>query len=242
MLTISILCYCLERIFIPQISLVLFGKLSRKSVPLCSIFSFSLHLFRPPRSPFNWTPFQVGATRKHARLREDSSWFPPTNAQMNFYISFPFLRPRPMPPTSDLSPRTSVIPPPACYLLLLLPFVLKLDPAPHPAHAAPDRLSLIACTSRVPVKGPAVPGPRPCQPARKEPCRHRMKGGGAGTPDFAAFHHYPLQLGDAKVRKGVRLRSGCVTGAGGEASKARNAEVCLRAGWGLRRPASLTLR
>ena len=44
--------------------------------------------------------------------------------------------------------------------------------------------------------------------------------------------------GDAKVRTGVRRRSGCVTGAGGEASKARNAEVCLRAGWRLRRPAA----
>ncbi len=43
--------------------------------------------------------------------------------------------------------------------------------------------------------------------------------------------------GDAKVRTGVRRRSGCVTGAGGEASKARNAEVRLRAGWRLRRPA-----
>ena len=28
-----------------------------------------------------------------------------------------------------------------------------------------------------------------------------------------------------------------MTGAGGEASKARNAEVCLRAGWRMRRPA-----
>ena len=48
--------------------------------------------------------------------------------------------------------------------------------------------------------------------------------------------------GDAKVRTGVRRRSGCVTGAGGEASKARNAEVCLRAGWRMRRPASPTRR
>ena len=48
--------------------------------------------------------------------------------------------------------------------------------------------------------------------------------------------------GDAKVRTGVRRRSGCVTGAGGEASKARNAEVRLRAGWRLRRPASPTRR
>ena len=46
------------------------------------------------------------------------------------------------------------------------------------------------------------------------------------------------QKGDAKVRTGVRRRSGCVTGAGGEASKARNAEVCLRAGWRMRRPAA----
>ncbi len=44
--------------------------------------------------------------------------------------------------------------------------------------------------------------------------------------------------GDAKVRTGVRRRSGRVTGAGGEASKARNAGVCLRAGWRLRRPAA----
>ena len=44
--------------------------------------------------------------------------------------------------------------------------------------------------------------------------------------------------GDAKVRTGVRGGSGCVTGAGGEASKARNAEVCLRAGWRMRRTAS----
>ena len=44
--------------------------------------------------------------------------------------------------------------------------------------------------------------------------------------------------GDAKVRTGVRRRSGRVTGAGGEASKARNAGVCLRAGWRLRRPSA----
>ncbi len=48
------------------------------------------------------------------------------------------------------------------------------------------------------------------------------------------------QKGDAKVRTGVRRRSGRVTGAGGEASKARNAGVCLRAGWRLRRPAADT--
>ena len=47
-----------------------------------------------------------------------------------------------------------------------------------------------------------------------------------------------LRTGDAKVRTGVRRRSGCVTGAGGEASKARNAGVCLRAGWRLRRPSA----
>ena len=47
-----------------------------------------------------------------------------------------------------------------------------------------------------------------------------------------------LQLGDAKVRTGVRSRSECVTGVGGEASKARNAEVCRRAGWRMRRPAA----
>ncbi len=44
--------------------------------------------------------------------------------------------------------------------------------------------------------------------------------------------------GDTKVRTGVRRRSGCVTGAGGEASQARNAEVCRRAGWRLRRPSA----
>ena len=44
--------------------------------------------------------------------------------------------------------------------------------------------------------------------------------------------------GDAKVRTGVRRRSGRVTGAGGEASQARNAGVCLRTGWRLRRPAA----
>ena len=61
--------------------------------------------------------------------------------------------------------------------------------------------------------------------------------------DFGWEHSLPVQVparrprkGDAKVRTGVRRQSGCVTGAGGEASKARNAEVCLRAGWRLRRP------
>ena len=44
------------------------------------------------------------------------------------------------------------------------------------------------------------------------------------------------RTGDAKVRTGVLCRSGCVTGAGGEASEARNAGVCLRAGWRKRRP------
>ncbi len=55
---------------------------------------------------------------------------------------------------------------------------------------------------------------------------------------FSAAPARRLRTGDAKVRTGVRRRSGCVTGAGGEASKARNAEVCLRAGWRLRRPAA----
>ena len=58
------------------------------------------------------------------------------------------------------------------------------------------------------------------------------------THFFSAAPARRLQIGDAKVRTGVRRRSGCVTGAGGEASKARNAEVCLRAGWRMRRPAS----
>ena len=55
---------------------------------------------------------------------------------------------------------------------------------------------------------------------------------------FSAAPARRLQIGDAKVRTGVHRRSGCVTGAGGEASKARNAEVCLRAGWRMRRPAA----
>ena len=48
-------------------------------VPFCSICSFRLHPFRRPVSPFNLTPFQVGAPRKYARCRGDSSWFPSTN-------------------------------------------------------------------------------------------------------------------------------------------------------------------
>ena len=55
---------------------------------------------------------------------------------------------------------------------------------------------------------------------------------------FSAAPARRPRKGDAKVRTGVRRRSGCVTGAGGEASKARNAEVCLRAGWRMRRPAA----
>ena len=69
-----------------------------------------------------------------------------------------------------------------CYLLLLIPFALKPDQVPHPTralfHAALDLLSLTVCAARVPVKGAAVRDPQPCQPARTEPCRLRMKGGG----------------------------------------------------------------
>ena len=58
------------------------------------------------------------------------------------------------------------------------------------------------------------------------------------TNIFSAAPARRPRKGDAKVRTGVRRRSGCVAGAGGEASKARNAEVCLRAGWRMRRPAA----
>ena len=72
------------------------------------------------------------------------------------------------PPTSPLLSFT-------CYLLLLIPFALKPDSVPHPV---PDLLSRIVRAACVPVNVAAVCDPRPCQPAPKEPCRLRMKGGG----------------------------------------------------------------
>ena len=75
---------------------------------------------------------------------------------------------------------------------------------------------------------------------RPGPCRQPSSV--LGLPPIPPVPARRPQTGDAKVRTGVRRRSGRVTGAGGEASKARNAGVCLRAGWRLRRPASHTRR
>ncbi len=71
---------------------------------------------------------------------------------------------------------------------------------------------------------------------RPGPCRQPSSV--LGLPPIPPVPARRPQTGDAKVRTGVRRRSGRVTGAGVEASKARNTGVCLRAGWRLRRPAA----
>ncbi len=80
----------------------------------------------------------------------------------------------------------------------------------------------------------SLPAPVPCH--RPRPVRPLSSV--LGLPPIPPVPARRLQIGDAKVRTGVRRRSGCVTGVGGEPSQARNAEVCLRAGWRLRRPAA----
>ena len=90
--------------------------------------------------------------------------------------------PLPIAPVSQLLTPHSSLRSFACYLLLLIPFALKTDGTPHLAqtlvHAASDRLSRIVHNAGVAVRGLAVRDTRLPQPARKEPCRLRMNGGG----------------------------------------------------------------
>ena len=133
-------------------------------------------------------PLLPRATREVPPPDANDDWLPldrtpPSVAPLGI-CSPPKRPPLPPTPTPDaslpVSPSSPPIPHPSilsltCYLLLLIPFALKPDSVPHPV---PDLLSRIVRAACVPVNVAAVCDPRPCQPAPKEPCRLRMKGGG----------------------------------------------------------------